>query len=377
MLLLNGEIISRTDLCKRFDVNIATIVKRPEFEGTNSWPDLANHGKKRYPAGSNQLARFFVEDGELPMEVRYCETRRKDPKDSDLWIYHPVRVSMPGAGQQFSEDLDLAIFWYFHPINALSPFHKKGEKSKFEFIDTMARAGKRIDDLDALGEAILHAKTITGEDARILAKGLGIQGLHGKEDREVTAALMDFAHKEPSVYLSKKGERITMIEGQIEHFIDKGIFIQDTIGETRRWKWSAGQRSGETILDIYNVTINAREALRNHILNDLNNYLFLLNNMNDSISARDKAIKSLDTIPDVKTGQVIGNELPEYLKSIGKAGVLPRNFNDAVDYLQLRTGRRQSNVKNAALHKAVVSGEIHDGNIGQWIEENCAVPETV
>jgi hypothetical protein len=352
------------------------ILKRPEFEGTNGWQDLANHNKKRYPAGSNVLARFFVEDGEMPIEIRYAKTRRKDPNDSDLWIYFPVRVDMPGAGQQFSEDLDLAVFWYFHPTNALSPFHKDGDKSKFEFIDTAARANKRISDLDALGEAILHAKTIKGEDARILAKGLGITGTHNKDDHEVTAELMNYASQFPAVYLTKKDQRITMIEGQIEHFCDKEIFKQETIGETRRWKWTAGQLSGETILDIYNVTVNAREALKNHILNDLNNFLFLLNNMNDSVSARDKALRDLESIPD-ETGKQIGNSLPDHLKKVGTGGNLPKNFNEAKDYLLVKTGKTQSTIKISALYKAVLASEVTDDNIQEWLDENCPVAETV
>lgn len=379
MLLINGEIITRTDLCNKFNVNIDKILKRPEFEGTNGWMDLANPGKKRYPAGSNHLARFFVTDGELPIEIRYCETRRKDPKDSDLWIYHPVRIDMPGAGEQFSGREDLAVFWFFHPVSGLSPFHKKGDKPKFEFIDTTARADKRINDLDALGEAILHAKTIKGEDAMILAKGLGIQGLQFREEREITAELMDFAMKNPSMYLQKKDQRITMIEGQIEHFCDKDIFKVNSMpgSDVRRWTWTAGQRSGETILDIYNVTVNAREALKNHILNDLNNYIFLLNNMNDSVSAREKAIRDLDTIPDVKTGEQIGNALPAHLAKIGSAGLLPTNFNEAESYLLVKTGRNQSKQKSAALYKGVNAKEITDENIEQWIEENCKVSELV
>jgi hypothetical protein len=358
-------------------VDINKILKAPAFEGTNGWKDLANPGKTRYPAGSNHLARFFVEDGEVPIEVRYAKTRRKDPNDSDLWIYFPVRIDFPGAGMQLSEDLDLAVFAYFHPTNGISPFHKVGEKTKFEFVDTLARSTKRISDLDALGEAILHAKTIKGEDARILAKGLGISGIHAKEDYEVTAELMNYASQNASVYLSKKEQRITMIEGQIEHFCDKEIFKMSTMGETRRWSWSSGQRSGETILDIYNVTVNAREALKNHILNDLNNYMFLLNNMNDSISARDKAIRDLEVIPDEKTGVVIGNKLPEYLANIGSGGVLPKTFNESVKYLYAKTGKRQSNIQNGALWKLVVSGEITDGNVQEWIDNNCKVAETV
>lgn len=374
MLVINDKIISRTDLCKKFDVDIDRIKKRPEFEGLKSWTDHSNGGKKRFNAGSSVLARILVEDknSELPLEIRYALSRRKN-KDNDDYDYSPVRVTFEGEGMQLSEDLDLAVFAYLHPTNALSPFHKKGDKSSFEFVDSTARATKRINDLDALGEAIVHAKTISGEDARILAKGLGIAGIEHKEDREVSAELMDFASKNPAVYLQKKSQRITMIEGQIEHFIDKGIFKQDTIGETRRWSWAAGQRTGETILDIYNVTQNARESLKNHILSDLNNYMFLLNNMKDSISARDKAIRDLETIPDTQTGEMIGNSLPQHLKNIGSGGVLPTDFNSAKEYLLAKTGKSFAPKVLAALYKGVNDKSITDENIAEWMSENCGL----
>lgn len=374
MLVINDKIISRTDLCAKFGVDIERIKKRPEFEGLKSWIDHSNGGKKKFNAGSSVLARILVEDknNELPLEIRYAISRRKN-KDNDDYDYSPARVTFEGEGMQLSEDLDLAVFAYLHPTNALSPFHKAGDKSSFEFVDTTARASKRINDLDALGEAIVHAKTIAGQDARILAKGLGIPGIEGKEDREVSADLMDYASKNPSIYLQKKSQRITMVEGQIEHFIDKGIFKQETIGETRRWLWTAGQRTGEVILDIYNVTQNAREALKNHILNDLNNYIFLLNNMNDSISSREKAIRDLDQIPDPATGNVIGNQLPDHLKKIGSGGVLPTNFNEAKEYLLGKTGKSFAPKTLAALYKGVNEKTITDINISDWMIENCGL----
>lgn len=373
MLVINDKIISRTDLCKRFEVDIERIKKRPEFEGLKSWTDHANGGKKRFNSGSNVLARILVEDkdNEMPLEIRYAVSRRKN-KDNDDYDYSPARVTFEGEGMQLSEDLDLAVFAYLHPTNSLSPFHKAGDKSSFEFVDTTARATKRINDLDALGEAIVHAKTISGNDARILAKGLGIPGIEGKEDREVSADLMDYASKNPAVYLQKKSQRITMVEGQIEHFIDKGIFKQETIGETRRWIWTAGQRTNEVILDIYNVTLNAREALKNHILGDLNNYLFLLNNMNESISSREKAIRDLETIPDPKTGETIGNNLPDHLKNIGIGGVLPKTFNEAKDYLTAKTGKSFAPKIIAQLYKGVNEGTIDDANVSDWLSENAA-----
>lgn len=374
MIVVNDKIISRTDLCKKFGVDIDRIVKRPEFEGLKSWKDMSNGGKKRFNSGSSVLARILVEDkqSELPVEIRYAVSRRKN-KDNDDWDYTPARVSFEGEGMQLSDDLDLAVFAYFHPTNSLSPFHKEGDKSSFEFVDTTVRATKRINDLDALGEAILHAKTIDGEDARILAKGLGIAGIEAKEDREVSADLMDYASKNPAVYLQKKGQRITMIEGQIEHFIDKGIFKLETVGDVRRWVWTAGQRTGEIIVDIFNVTVNAREALKNNILADLNNYMFLLNNMSDSISARDKAIRDLESIPDLQTGKMIGNQLPDHLKKVGAGGVLPTTFNESADYLVAKTGKRPGNNIIALLYKSVNDGSVSDENISDWLSEHCAI----
>lgn len=368
MLTVNDKIISRSDLCKQFGIDYDKIAKRPQFEGTQGWKDHANGGKKKFNAGYSKPARFWVEDKatQLPLEIRYAQSRRFS-KDVDAYLYEPKRVVFSGEGMQLSEDLDLAVFAYMHPSCALSPF-SKGQKSNFEFIDVQARADKKISDLDALGEAIVHAKNISGTNAIILAKGLGIAGVEQMASREVNAALMEYASKNPAVYLQKKNQQLTMIEGKIEHFIDKGIFHLDQIGQVRRWSWTKGEREGQVIIDIVNTTANARESLKNEIKSHLDDYMYLLNNIGDTVSANDAALAALERMTD-DAGQVIGNSLPAHLANIGKNGEMPENFNDATTFLTRVLGKRTTNPNIAKFLAAVKEGLTEDG-VDAWLELN-------
>lgn len=372
-LAINDKILSREEVCKKYSIDIAKIVKRPEFESKRSFIDAVNGGKRQYASGSSVLARILSEDKDshLPVEIRYYVSRKKD-KEGD-WQYEPYRIEMAGNGMVLGEDLDLAVFTYLHPTNELSPFHKDGSKAQYEFIDTTARAQKKVNSVSALAEAIVHAQTIKGDNARILAKGLGIPGVEPMEELEVTAALLNYAQANPVVYLQKKSQRITMIEGQITHFIDKGIFQENRVGNVRRWVWTAGPKTGETIVDLFNTTINSREALKNHIFGDIDNYLFLLNNMNDSISAREHAIRALEEMKDEETGETIGNDLPEHLKRIGQGGKLPTTFKEGLEYLTGKMGKRPSNTQASAIFKGVTEGSITDDNVEEWMLRNCKV----
>lgn len=376
MLTINDDIISRKDLCKKFGVDYAKIEKRPQFEGTQGWKDMANGGKIKFNSGYSKLSRFWIEDKETqtPMEIRYAKTRRFS-KDADGYLYEPKRIVFPGEGMQLSDDLDLAVFAYLHPVSRLSPFHKGG-KSHFEFIDVQARADKKISDLDTLGEAIVHAKTISGHNAIILAKGLGIPGVEYMGAREVNATLMEFASKNPAVYMQKKNQQLTMIEGKIEHFIDKDVFHMQQIGSVRRWVWTKGEREGQTIVDVINITANPREALKNEIKNHLDEYLHLLNNMDNQVSANEAALATLARMKD-ESGNVIGNDLPDHLKNIGKNGPLPTNFNESVTYLtRAMSGQRPTN-SVASKFLASVNDGLTEDLVEGWIAENVKKKEIV
>lgn len=370
-LSLNDKVISRKELCEKFSINYEQIEKRPEFESKRTFIDRANNNKKQFGAGNSVIARILSEEKGtmLPQEIRYYTSRVKD-KDGD-YTYTPYRVQFEGQGMLLGEDLDLAVFAYLHPTNELSPFFKgdKGAKAAFEFVDHTKRAQAKVNNIDALGEAIVHAKTIQGQDARILAKGLGIGGVEAMSELEITAALMDYAHNQPQIYLQKKGQRITMLEGQIQHFIDKGIFKETRIGDVRTWKWDAGVKKGEKVLDIYTTTANSAESLKNHIFSNINDFVFLLNNMTENISARDEAIKALENIPD-ESGKMIGNALPDHLKNIGSAGKLPTNFAEGMEYLTAKTGKRVPNKTAAAFYKGVNEKIINDDNVTEWIDSN-------
>lgn len=371
MLVINDKVIARDKLCEQFGLEYANIEKKPEFEGLRTWIDMSNGGKKRYNAGFNIVTSFTIEDEEtkMPLEIVYA-TRKSTNKDTKDPEYFPKRVSIQGEGMNLMGDLDLAVWLALHPMNMTSPLNK-GLKPSIEFVDTRARAKKRINDIGQLGEAIVHAKSIKGEEMRILAKGLGLYGIENKEDEEVSADLQDFAMKNHVVYMEKKDKRLTMIEGQIEHFVDKGIFKLENVGQVRRWSWTTGERTGETIVDIINTVVNAKEALKNHIFNDINNYLFYLNNVSETMSARERAVQALNNIKD-ESGKSIGNELPEHLKKIGKGGNLPTDFNEAKDYIMAKTNKRASSAVIARLYKGVIDGSITDENVQEFLDEYVA-----
>jgi hypothetical protein len=368
-LYIDDTLISRQELCRKFTTPewdgeefYKKVVKRPEFEGKRVFIDAINGGKKRYNAGYNRLARFWIEDKktQMPMEIRYAATR-KYSKEKDGWDYQPPRVIFDGEGMQLSEDLDLAVFAALHPDSEHSPFHK-GTKAAFEFVDYQARADKKVSDLDALGEALVHAKMITGLNQIILAKGLGIAGIDMKSEREITAELMDYASKNPKLYIEKKNQQLTMIDGKIEHFIDKDIFHMEQIGTVRRWTWTKGDKQGQTITDVMQQTANAREALKVHIKNHLEDFIFELNNLQAEVTANENAQKVLE-----KLGQT---EVPEHLKSIGKNGALPTNFNEAVLYLtRMNGGKRPPNTKISPFLKAIEAGMDEEG-AKEWFEQN-------
>jgi len=368
MLTLNDEVIARDKLCEKFGIDYKKIEKRPEFEGLGGWTDHANGGKKRFNGGYSKLARFWVEDKatKMPLEIRYSVSRVYR-KEMDGYDYQPKRIEIPGEGMQLSEDLDLAVFTFLHPSCALSPFRKG--KSNFEFVDAQARAEKEIDELDTLGEALVHAKSISGHNAVILAKGLGIAGVDTMEPKSITAALMKFAQQNPAIYLQKKDQQLTMIEGRIEHFIDKGIFDMQHIGQVRRWVWKSGEREGQTIVDVFNTTANAREALKNHIKQNMAEYMFELNNMGETVSANEAALNYLNSIKD-ESGESIGNNLPAHLANIGKNGMLPTNFNEATNYLTRLLEKRPSNPVISKFLKSVQEEGLTEEGVNGWIEEN-------
>jgi len=388
MLFVDKKQVTREELAFRFGIDLKKIEKRPEFEATKSFIDRINGGRKKSPAGHNTLCKFMVQDPKTKMtvEIRYAETNnQRVVGDRVIDKFEPRQIVFSGSAMAFDKtnptDLDKALYLALYPSNAFSPFRtERSGKAKHEFIDTSARAEKRIGEINNMGEAILHATQVDGEDMRIFAKGLNIAGIEYKEDREVRADLMEYAQKNPTVYIKAKDSQLTIIEGRIENFIDKGIFKLEQIGNVRRWTWTSGPKEGEIITDIINTTQEAKQALKNHIFNNINEFMPLLNTLTQTLSSRITAEKALKDLAEQSAGQqiasqqfkqTIGDELPEHLKNINSTeqidlGGLPTSFAEATDYLEKAVGKRTPALASK-LMKGINAGEITEDNIVEAI----------
>lgn len=379
MLFINKKLVTREQLAKKFGVNLNKIEKRPEFESTKKIVDRINGGRIKSPAGHNLLCYFVVEDPEtrLPMEIRFAESNnQKIVGDRVIDQFKPKQIVFTGSAIALDRtnpaDLDRALYLHLYPTNSLSPLRtSRSPRAKHEFIDTTARAEKRINGINEMGEAILHATQVKGQDMLIFAKGLGIPSVENKDEREVRADLMDFAQKQPKLYLEKKNSQLTIIEGRIENFIDKGIFKLEQIGTVRRWSWTAGNKEGEIILDIVNTTQDAKTALKNHIFNDINEYNAILANLTETLSSRavaEAALKALEAPQG--DAETIGEDLPDYLKNPQElpriSVMLPQSFAEATDYVERLTGKRTP-AWASKLHNGIKSGEVNEDNIVEFV----------
>jgi hypothetical protein len=387
MLFIDKKQVTREELAFRFGIDLKKIEKRPEFEATKTFIDRINGGRKKSPAGHNILSKVMIQDPKTKMtvEIRYAETNnQRVVGDRVIDKFEPRQIVFTGSAMAFDKtnpvDLDKALYIALYPSNAFSPVRtERSGKAKHEFVDTSARAEKRIGEINSMGEAILHATQVNGEDMRIFAKGLNIAGVEYKEDREVRADLMEYAQKNPTVYIKAKDSQLTIIEGRIENFVDKGIFKLETIGSVRRWSWTSGPKEGEIITDIINTTQDAKQSLKNHIYNNINEFMPVLSNLTETLSSRivaEKALQAasqtLETL-NAPFQQTIGDELPEHLKNINviepiNLGGLPTSFAEATDYLEKAVGKRTPALASK-LMKGINTGEITEDNIVQAIRE--------
>lgn len=305
------------------------LMKKPSFEVTSDRKrvDRVNGGVLKAPKGFMWRSHFMATDPatKLKVEIRYAQSNNtKVVGDRVIDNFEPRYVETKGANFAFQHDTDLATYQFLHTNTASSPLRDKSNKAKpkIDFIDSKKRSLEKMAKIDAFAEAMSHAKGLSEERLIILAKGLGIKGLEKKESDEIRTDVLEFAMNNPKIYNEKSATEMTYIEGRIINLIDKGIVKLTTVGNTRRWAWVSGEREGEHILDIQNVTQDAKRSLINYFFNDINKHLNLLNSITNDISARSKAERDLASIENVQVelGQqvydrVVGDALPAHLKS--------------------------------------------------------------
>jgi len=331
MLFENRKQVSAEELMLKYaskeDYN--KLVKKPSFEVEKSRRrvDNINGGLIKVPKASGMRSHFMATDPKtgLKTEIRYADS--SNPKivgDRVIDQFEPRYVNTTGATFAFQNNIDLGVFIYLNPNNALSPLKTKNGKAKYEFIDTKKRSQAKIASIDALTDALSHAKNLNEERLVILAKGLGIKGVDKKDPSDVRADVMEYASKYPKAYNEKSNTELTYIDGRITNLIDKGVVKLQTIGNVRRWSWVSGEREGEHILDIQNVTQDAKQALKNYFFSDINKHMNILTSITNDLSAMEKAERDLRYMEAanqpaqvISTERVVGDELPDHLKNFG------------------------------------------------------------
>lgn len=360
MLFVGRTQLSKEQIASKFKFDLKKIMKNPSFEVASHRKkiDRINGGVIKTGKGMGSRSHFMATDPDtgLKVEIRYAQSHVPKQVGNVLQdVFEPRYVEFMGSKKAFQNDPELAIYWFLHPNNALSPLRDKNNKTKpkIEYIDVKKRALDKNAGIDALTDALSHAKSLSGIELVILAKGLGLKGIKGKEEDDVRADVREFASKFPKLYNEKVATRTTELEGKIWHLVDEGVMKLSTIGTTRRWSWAKGEREGEFIVDIINVNQDARVALKNHIFSDLNNYMNALNHITETLTANEKAqeyLNSLDAKESIASESVtIGNGLPDYLKTNTVEEKMPETFMEAVEYLTKKNGGQRPS--NAAVSK--------------------------
>lgn len=336
MLFENRKQITAEALMMKYGTreDYEKILKKPAFEVAKSKKriDKVNIGKVKTNKSNMIRSHFMATDkaSKLKVEIRYAESNNtKIVGDRVVDQFEPRYVSMSGATFAFQNDIDKAVFLFLHPNNGLSTLRPAGTKAgaTYEYIDTKKRAQAKSNEMDALTEAMSHSSNLSDEKLILLAKGLGLKGIDKKDVYEIRTEVREYAMKFPKEYNQKINTELTYVEGRIWNLIDKGVFKLTNVGTTRRWSWSGGERDGEFILDIQNVTQDARVSLKNYIFNDLTTWMNLLSSANTEISSRENAERALKAMQgdmmgdgrqivyvDDPTERVIGDALPTYLK---------------------------------------------------------------
>lgn len=371
MLFENRKQVSAEQLMMKYATrdDFEKIVKKPSFEVDKSRKrvDHVNGGIIKVPKASGIRSHFMATDKQsrLKVEIRYAQSNNtRIVGDRVIDSFEPRYVDSKGATFAFQNDIDLAVYMFLHPNNTGSPLRSGNAKGKYEYIDTKKRSQAKVATINALTDALSHAQNMNEDDLVVFAKGLGIKGIDKKDAYDVRADLMEFAQKYPKLYNEKRNTQLTLIEGRIVNLIDKGIVKLTNVGNLRRWTWAKGELEGEHILDIQNVTQDAKQSLKNFFFGDLNKWMNVLNNISNEMSSREKAEKALQALennitetPLAEGERVIGDALPAYLKGNDEPYVKPPKYTTE-DAIRILTEQDEYKAKP------------HHNKVAKWLREN-------
>lgn len=324
MLFYGEEQISREELAKHLGVDLKQLIKKPSFENKKKKVDNINGGRIKSGAGYSRRSHFFIKDPKTGLDtiLRYAKSATPN-MTSGIRDFKPRYVDFIGAKKAFTDDLDLAFFFYLTPENDGSPLNFSVKpKPKYEFIDTVKRTEAKNSKRSALKEALNHAEELEYDQLILLAKGLGFKGVDKMDEDELRADVGDFAMNNPELYLNKSNTEVTFLEGRILNLVDNNVIVMTKHGDLRRWSWASGDLEGQVIVDELNVTADIRRSLINHIFNNFNKYNNAIMQANDAVSSRANVERAISqSKPKVK--DEVGEDLPEHLRAVNNDDYVP------------------------------------------------------
>lgn len=404
MILVNKKVIERSQLEKVLGIRIPfdKIIKKPLYEIN---PELIKKDPANGPGATKhrnamQFPAMFhttLKDGSNA-EIRYCTNATPDPKFmGQTQKYTPKYVDFDDKAEFIPDDADKAVYFWLHFFNKQSPFRKPAVPFEYELVDDEGKANDLIAAITLRSKATTHASQLSGEEMRIIAKGMNIAGVKNMDELMIRAQLMQFANDKPAEYLSKAQSQVNHIEGLIRDAIDKEIFVLESIYNAKRWKWGMGVKAGSFIVELSSSIQDESQALITHISQHINEFLPVLIDTAKTINAKSnlaKQAENIDVFAMLKQDQVLtsntanpepfefnadkledeltgfkeeedSDEIPEFAEDFDP---LPTSFDEAKQYLGRKIGKKTPSLASQLI-RGIEDGSITEKNIDLKLEE--------
>lgn len=365
MLLVDGVQVTAKDLATRFDVDLDKILKNSLFQLNPVLKgfDLGASRQKgravfRTPNGKYYPAFFMTRDPktDLDIEIRFASSRtHRNIGEKRIEVFSPRNVFINGD-DSIPSTVDEALYFYLYPVNRQSPF-RYDNPWVYKHQDLMEEAESKISQADVLFQALSHARSVSGPEMGLFAKGLGIHGVTAMDHKEVSAQLSEWAQRDPVFYMSKVGNQTTLFDGRVMDAIDIGVFVLKPNMGVFRWEWGVGPKKGNKIVDIVNSNEDSKKVLLDFIKSDPNAYYDDIMNAHKSVTAD----VTMEAFLKAKSGdEPVNIPVP---KDYGLP--VPTTFKEIQDFLasQHPDGKNPAPVKASEMLKRIEAGEITSENI--------------
>ena len=281
------------------------IGKRPEFQINNKRKSKKPGQDQQIssPVGTRVPAHFMAKWQGKTITIRYAEYSQEEPlvpgSDRIVTKYHPFKVMFTGVSMltELNElGIDLAIFFFLHPLNEFSPFRDQlKEKFHWSFNDTQAKAAAELKGVKLLQKAINTVLALSDDALNILAKGIGFPGVAEMEPETIQAMLVRRAQADPQAFLEESQSQRTGIKGLIISAIDNGLFKEEEANGKRKYVWGRGDKKGIQVVEILENGKAPSEILTDHIFNMIDVYYPILTDSYNHIATEKSSDQFLDS----------------------------------------------------------------------------------